>query len=950
MKKMENILKNIIRDWRGYLLAVVLVAAATWVKWLAQPNIIPAVVPISYMLAIVPTALFFGLGPSILVCILSVLAYDFVFLSEPFSFSLLDTSNAPILIIFLFVGVTFSLLSSNLRNKNLVASKEIASRKQIEAELVKNKAQLEQTVKQRTSALEIANQKLSKEVSQRKTAQEELEKEKNYIQDILDTAQTIILALDTEGRILYFNPYMQDISGYAIEEVIGKDWFETFLPEKDRRATRQLFLSTLRNMRTHGVDNPIVTKDGRERLIEWSNTTFTDSNGTVLGVLASGKDSTERHKVEQTLAKTREQLEQDHRRLETILSTIPAAVMVTETATMRVSLINQRALELLGTNYSGAGINDILATVRALKPDGSAYPPEEIPVMRSLKSGEYIHNVEMSIERHDGTRIPVIVSSTPLFDSGGHVSAAIVIFDDITELKNAATVLMEEKDKARQYWNLAGTMLVAIDANAIVTDVNKKACEVMEYDRNEIIGKNWFDTFIPESTRDYMKTMFREIATGSIDAFKPNEITSVLTKSGEERTVSWYNSIIRDKNRMFAGTLSSGEDITNRKKIEEELQKIEKLDSIGTLAGGIAHDFNNILTAILGNISFALEQDTHNPQLLAALQEAEKASLRAQKLTQQLLTFSRGGAPVKKTISLVALIEEASSFALRGSKVKPEYSIMPDLWAVEADEGQINQVIHNLVKNAVEAMPEGGVIRINAENDTVDENRNLMLSPGKYVRIDIIDSGTGISDKYLDRMFEPFFTTKAKGSGLGLATSYSIIKNHGGYINLESEEGRGTTFHVYLPATEKRAIVKKDKPAHRIIKGKGKILIMDDEEMIRTMLATVLKLAGYRSVLVNDGAEAVRQYVDAAASGEPFDAVIMDLTIPGGMGGKDAVKKLLEQDPDVKVIVSSGYANDPIMAEYKKYGFSAVVTKPYAADKIGKTLRSLLKKKKTAGN
>jgi PAS domain S-box-containing protein len=488
-------------------------------------------------------------------------------------------------------------------------------------------------------------------------------------------------------------------------------------------------------------------------------------------------------------------------------------------------------------------------------------------------------------------------------------------------------------------------MLIAIDNNGNVSDVNKKGCEILGYKEAEIIGKNWFDNFVSESVRERLKAGLREIIGGNPNAFRTDGNFSIISKGGKERLIAWHNAVLTDENNNIIGTLSSGEDITDRKKMEEELQKIEKLESIGTLAGGIAHDFNNILTAILGNISLAMAQSPEHTPLFSVLQEAEKASLRARELTLQLLTFSRGGAPVKKMVPLAELIRESSSFALRGSKVKGEFLLDKDLWDIEADEGQINQVLHNLVKNAVEAMPDGGVAHISAVNKLVAESGDLPLAPGKYVHISVTDSGTGISQKNLDRMFEPFFTTKPKGSGLGLATSYSIIKNHGGFIGLESVEGRGATFNVYLPASEKHASAKKETITHHTIKGKGKILVMDDEDMILTMLGSILKVAGYTSVLVSDGAEAVRQYVNALKSKAPFDAVIMDLTIPGGMGGKEAIMKLLEKDPAVKVIVSSGYATDPIMAEYEDYGFSAVVTKPYTADQIEKTLRNLLKKK-----
>jgi len=385
-------------------------------------------------------------------------------------------------------------------------------------------------------------------------------------------------------------------------------------------------------------------------------------------------------------------------------------------------------------------------------------------------------------------------------------------------------------------------------------------------------------------------------------------------------------------------------DITSRKRMENELLKVEKLESLGILAGGIAHDFNNILSAILGNISLAKLLVQPEEKQYKHINNAEIACARARDLTQQLLTFSRGGAPVKNLIHINALIKESVTFALRGSKVKPIFTIAEDLWAVEVDAGQLNQVINNLTINANQAMPDGGTININARNVTNESQHLASLPDGKYIEIMIKDYGIGIAEENKARMFEPYFTTKGKGSGLGLATSYSIIKNHGGIITFESEVGIGTTFHVYLPASDEVFEPKDnhENDATTIPAFHHRILVMDDETIIRTILGRMLKSAKYDVELTADGSEAVQKYLKAKKSGKPFDAVILDLTVPGGMGGKDVIVKLREIDPGVKAIVSSGYADDPIMADYQKYGFRGVVAKPYRLEQMKKTLRDIL--------
>jgi two-component system cell cycle sensor histidine kinase/response regulator CckA len=326
--------------------------------------------------------------------------------------------------------------------------------------------------------------------------------------------------------------------------------------------------------------------------------------------------------------------------------------------------------------------------------------------------------------------------------------------------------------------------------------------------------------------------------------------------------------------------------------------------------------------------------------------DAERASMRARELTQQLLTFSEGGAPIKKPTSIATLVKESASFSLSGSNVKCDYSLPDDLWAVEVDKEQMSQVINNIVINAVQAMPQGGLVNISAKNLIINKKGPLPLPKGNYIEVTIEDHGIGMPKDYLDRMFEPYFTTKQKGSGLGLAMAYSIIKNHEGHIAIESTPTVGTTVNIYLPAEKKRISRQRGEEAIQpSLVSQGKVLVMVDEEVIRLLINELLTSTGYEVELSKDGVEAVELYRKAMESGQPFDAVILDLTVPGGMGGRETMKKLLEMDSEVKVIVSSGYSTAPIMSEYKKYGFSAVVTKPYTVSNMEKTLHDVLTKK-----
>jgi signal transduction histidine kinase/ActR/RegA family two-component response regulator len=380
--------------------------------------------------------------------------------------------------------------------------------------------------------------------------------------------------------------------------------------------------------------------------------------------------------------------------------------------------------------------------------------------------------------------------------------------------------------------------------------------------------------------------------------------------------------------------------IGERERMEEELLRVQRLESLGLLAGGIAHDFNNLLGSIMGSVSLAMvDVDSESPAF-QQLAKADRAAVRAQDLIRQLLTFSRGGAPVKKLIALAGLLSEAAGLSLGGSRVLHELAIPRDLWPVEADEGQMMQVLSNVLINADQAMPSGGIIRITAGNITLGDGEVAPLKAGRYVKISIRDEGTGIPREHLARIFDPFFTTKQKGSGLGLAATYSIVRKHDGQITVESELGTGTVLHVYLPASQGEVpfLLRDDK----FVKGSGKVLVMDDEEEMRRTTGDMLVRMGYTVEYADEGGEACAKFRMARESGKPFSAVIMDLTIPSGMGGKEAVRKLLEIDPEARVIVSSGYSDDPVMADYRSFGFQGAVSKPYRMRELSEVVAKVM--------
>jgi len=351
------------------------------------------------------------------------------------------------------------------------------------------------------------------------------------------------------------------------------------------------------------------------------------------------------------------------------------------------------------------------------------------------------------------------------------------------------------------------------------------------------------------------------------------------------------------------------------------------------------------LSGIIGNLSLAKAEIDPADTIFSRLEGMERAALLAKNLTQQLLTFSKGGDPIKHPTQLTNLIQESAIFALRGSNLRCEFTFQPDLFSSEVDEGQISQVIHNLVLNAVQAMPDGGVIQVRGENIHLPRNNELALTEGEYVKLTIQDQGTGIKRQDIKRVFDPYFTTKAKGSGLGLTVVYAVIDKHKGRITVDSESGSGTRFSIYLPAIP--GMTQAPEAAERPIPPGGKILVMDDEDFIQEVASEMLKRMGYTATPAKSGDEAIRAYQEALESGRGFDAVILDLTVPGGMGGKETMQVLLKLDRDVKAIVSSGYSNDPVMSNYSLYGFRNALKKPYRMGEMTEALNSILEKPTT---
>jgi PAS domain S-box-containing protein len=547
-----------------------------------------------------------------------------------------------------------------------------------------------------------------------------------------------------------------------------------------------------------------------------------------------------------------------------------------------------------------------------------------IPQQTSFNNYEVEHDFNTI-----GRRI-LLLNARRVAQAIGKEGLILLAFEDVTKHKLLEDLLADSEERFRRLFETANDGILLLEKSKLkIRFANPAITEMLGYSNEEFIGRGLKDI----GFGDNIGTFQEVIQTLNKDGIIHYNDVPIQKKTGQVVDTDIY---MVNKASLVQCNIRN---ISERKKLAEDLSTAQKLEAVGILAGGIAHDFNNILTAIIGNISLAKMQVSPEDKISHLLSEAESASIRAQTLTRQLLTFAKGGTPVQETASIKDILKSSSSFMLHGSKSECEFSIADDLWLAEVDVGQINQVINNLIINANQAMTGGGIIQIAAENLRIENRHGLPVKAGKYIRITIRDQGVGIAKDHLLKLFDPYFTTKQEGSGLGLATTHSIIQKHGGHITVESQLGVGTTFHVYLPASDK---IVSEKGAVKLIKGQGRILVMDDDETIRKLTGEMLTIIGYVCEFAKDGAETIQMVKEANEAEKPYDAVILDLTIPGKMGGNEAIKKLLEIDPELKAIVYSGYSNDPILANFKKYGFKGMMPKPFELQTLGKVLHEVL--------
>jgi PAS domain S-box-containing protein len=803
------------------------------------------------------------------------------------------------------------------------------------------------------------------DITERKKAEEKIQKSEEWFRALVQNSLDVVYVLNSKGVIQYVSPNVNQVMGYAEPQNTELLQVLDFVHPEDMPIAQEALNELKKNPgRTIVYEFRIKDNQGQYLWMEvWGKNML--ETAAVSGIVLNVRDITERRKAEEMLRLSEE-------KYRTLVENLSVGVYrVTPGEKGKFIDVNQAFASMLG--YEKEEILQLNAC------DIYVNPRDRDAFSRKLIEQKFIKNEELQLKRKDESTIIASDTARAIFDNGN-----LVYFDGITEditqrkqvekelkeyrqhleelVEERTTKLREaneqlqqeiqerllaEESLAAEKEQLAVTLrsigdgVITADMEGTVVLVNKVAERLTGWTQEEAAGHDLSNVFftVDERTGTPCESPVEKVLhSGTVVGLGNN--TMLIAKDGTERIIADSGAPIRDRNSRIVGVVLVFRDTTEKRKMEQELLRAQKLESLGILAGGIAHDFNNILTAILNNVTLAKIR-AQDATIETKLTKIEKASLQAKNLTQQLLTFSKGGTPIKKTTSITDLIEDSASFALRGSNVRCHFYIEDTVWPVDIDEGQISQVINNLIINADQAMPEGGIIQVRIGNTVVASDDTVPIPPGHYVKISITDEGVGIPQNHVSKIFDPYFSTKQKGSGLGLATSYSIVKRHNGFIDVESEVGVGTTFQIWLPASVKEWKKQKDTQDIKIT-GEAKILLMDDEEDILDAAGEVLAYLGYTVAFARDGADAISQYEKARQKEEPFDVVIMDLTVPGGMGGEETIQKLLTIDPGVNAIVSSGYSNDPVMADYKKYGFKGVITKPYTVEELNETLQHVM--------
>jgi PAS domain S-box-containing protein len=773
----------------------------------------------------------------------------------------------------------------------------------------------------------------TQDVTNQKQAEEALLESQRQIEFILGATKTGLDIIDAKSNLQYVDPYRSKIYG----SWEGKKCYDYF--ESRNEFCLDCSLQQALQTKQISVTEQTRVKEGN-RPVQITAIPYQDKkmNWLVAEVIV---DITERKKAEEALQVKQSQLTD-------IIEFLPDATLAIDKEG-HVIIWNEAIAKMTGIpakEMIGKGDNayaiPFYGKARAQLIDLVFKEHAEIESRYTnlTREGDTVIAEVFCNALYNNRGAWVFAKSSPLHDQSGNIIGAIESIRDITERKQAEEALKESEEKFRSITEQSADGIVVTDENGIIVEWNEAQEVISGLKRSEVISLpasevRYISAPKNLSKNDYlveMKTILKDVKDSEITKSKQRLEHQIVLPDGSTKIVSEHFFTIRQSSGNMLVSIVN--DITEQKKaendkllVEKYLQQAQKMESLGVLAGGIAHDFNNILMGIFGFTDLARSQ-VKDEVVSDYLSQAMESMERAKALTQQLLTFAKGGAPVKKTMKVSSLIKDTCHFALSGSNVKCSFSIPENLWNCNIDKNQIGQVIDNVMINAMQAMPMGGTIEVAARNALLQEREHPTLAMGNYVLISIKDQGIGISKEMLNRIFDPFFTTKTKGHGLGLAISHSIITRHDGAIDVKSELDKGTTFYIYLPASEE-SFAENEKAGSIKHTGTGRVLVLDDEEAVRTLVSKMLQSFGYSVITKEKGKDTIDFFTEETRNNATFKAIILDLTIPGEMGGKEVVEELRKLDNKIPIFVASGYAADPIMAHPQEYGFTASISKPF---------------------
>ncbi|MCP4761955.1 MAG: PAS domain S-box protein, partial [archaeon] len=724
-------------------------------------------------------------------------------------------------------------------------------------------------------------------------------------------------------KYIDINPKFTELTGLTREMVIGKRVIEALPGTESDPAD---WIGTYGKVALEG--NPISFENYSEQIGKWfSINAYSPEKGFFVTIF---KDITENKIAEEKLRKSEE-------KFSLAFMSSPTLFGISRLSDGRFIEVNDSFCNILKISRDEV-IGKTSVDLNFLKTDDREKMKQKI-----FEDGK-LQNYEMKLYDNTGSKITGIFSAEIIDFSGEKCLVMSVV--DITARKRVEEALAAEKERLAVTLRSIGDGVITTDKNGKIVLMNKVAENLTGYNLNEAFNKPISKIFnlIDENSNKYIENPINKIIKSESIIRLPNS-TVLVSKDGLKRIINDSGAPIRDKNSNIIGVVIVFRDVTEQRKIEHELINKERIESLGVLAGGIAHDFNNILMSVLGHLSILkLDIDKESASYTSII-EAESGALRARDLTKQLLTFAKGGDPIKNFAYIDEIIEESATFSLHGSNVNYELISPSDIWPVSVDRGQIGQVIQNLVLNAAQSMNNGGTILITVINELLSGENEFLLNPGKYIKIAVKDTGIGIPEEEFSKIFDPYYTTKTKGNGLGLSICHSIITKHGGTIFVDSQVGRGSIFQFFIPA-DPQAIVDDSLEIKSITSiSKTRILVLEDDPNVNKVIGMMFNYLNIDYQITMDGLDTLEAYKESLNSNNPFDVVILDLTIQGGIGGKEIINDLVKMDSNVDAIVSSGYTTGEIMSNYLDYGFKGVLVKPYTISDLAESINNVMKKK-----